>query len=264
MQNARFLSRTILASAALTMLPLSAAWAQTGPRVRVVANDTIIQTFQYAEDDVLKTAGVGEVFEVIHTDGDKYRHHIKNWYWVLLPRDEWGTQRAGWVSGRYVEQLAPVTPVKTEIADHNAVIIHPPATEAPPPPPVIEAPIAPEPPARIDVTLLFEFAKSHLTDDAKGKLAEAMSAVKDQASSVTFSLAGHTDSVGNERYNEKLGLARAETVKRYLAEQYQVPGDQISIETHGEAQPVVSNTTAEGRAQNRRVVIQSLPKNEKK
>ena len=61
--------------------------------------------------------------------------------------------------------------------------------------------------------------------------------------------------MGSEPFNEKLGLARAENVKRYLAEQYQIPTEKISLVSYGENQPAASNSTKEGRAQNRRVVI---------
>ena len=54
---------------------------------------------------------------------------------------------------------------------------------------------------------------------------------------------------------EKLGMARAETVKRQLAEQYQVPVEKISVVSYGENKPMAPNSTKEGRAENRRVVI---------
>jgi len=68
-------------------------------------------------------------------------------------------------------------------------------------------------------------------------------------------LEGYADWVGTEPFNERLGLARAETVRRYLAEHLQIPAERISVVSYGEASPVAPNTTREGRAQNRRVVI---------
>jgi outer membrane protein OmpA-like peptidoglycan-associated protein len=62
-------------------------------------------------------------------------------------------------------------------------------------------------------------------------------------------------STGPEGYNEKLGLARAEAVRRYLADQHQVEVTKITVVSYGERQPAVPNDTRDGRAQNRRVVI---------
>jgi outer membrane protein OmpA-like peptidoglycan-associated protein len=72
---------------------------------------------------------------------------------------------------------------------------------------------------------------------------------------VSFALEGHADWVGSEGFNEKLGLARAETVKRHLADQHKIPVDQISVVSYGESRPATTNATSEGRAQNRRVVV---------
>ena len=58
--------------------------------------------------------------------------------------------------------------------------------------------------------------------------------------------------------NYKLGLERAEAVKRYLYEQHQVPLHKISVISYGEEKPIAPNKTKAGRAQNRRVVIKVL------
>ena len=66
---------------------------------------------------------------------------------------------------------------------------------------------------------------------------------------------GHTDNVGDKAFNEKLGLARAEAVKRYLYQQHQVPLHKINTVSYGETRPVAPNTTKAGRAKNRRIVV---------
>ena len=58
--------------------------------------------------------------------------------------------------------------------------------------------------------------------------------------------------------NEKLGLERAEAVKRYLYEQHQIPLHKINVISYGEDKPVAPNKTRDGRAQNRRVVVKVL------
>jgi outer membrane protein OmpA-like peptidoglycan-associated protein len=58
--------------------------------------------------------------------------------------------------------------------------------------------------------------------------------------------------------NERLGLARAEAVKRYLYEHHQIPLHKMNVISYGEEKPVAPNNTRVGRAQNRRVVIKVL------
>jgi OOP family OmpA-OmpF porin len=66
---------------------------------------------------------------------------------------------------------------------------------------------------------------------------------------------GHTDSIGSEAYNLRLSQQRAESVRNYLIENFQVDPAEITGRGYGEADPVADNSTQEGRQQNRRVVI---------
>jgi OOP family OmpA-OmpF porin len=70
-------------------------------------------------------------------------------------------------------------------------------------------------------------------------------------------LQGHTDSVGADQYNQRLSQQRAEAVREYLLTQG-VSAAQVTSRGYGESQPVANNSTAEGRAQNRRVVMKVL------
>ena len=60
------------------------------------------------------------------------------------------------------------------------------------------------------------------------------------------------------RPTSSIGLERAEAVKRYLYEQYQIPLHKMNVISYGEDKPVAPNKTKAGRAQNRRVVIKVL------
>ena len=71
---------------------------------------------------------------------------------------------------------------------------------------------------------------------------------------VTVRIDGHTDSVGSEEYNMGLSERRAEAVATYL-EEVGVARDRMTVAWFGESQPIATNDTAEGRAQNRRVEI---------
>jgi peptidoglycan-associated lipoprotein len=104
----------------------------------------------------------------------------------------------------------------------------------------------------------FKFGRKDLPDEAKAKLDEMMQQIKADPKGAFFEIAGYTDSVGDKTYNEKLGLERAEVVKRYLYEQHQIPLHKMNVISYGEENPVAENKTKAGRAQNRRVVIRVL------
>jgi outer membrane protein OmpA-like peptidoglycan-associated protein len=104
----------------------------------------------------------------------------------------------------------------------------------------------------------FRFASVDLPDSAKTRLDSLISELKADPKGAYFEIEGHTDNVGSEMTNERIGLERAEAVKRYLYEQHQIPLHRINVISYGEGKPVAPNNTRDGRAQNRRVVIKVL------
>jgi len=104
----------------------------------------------------------------------------------------------------------------------------------------------------------FKFGRTVLPDEAKGKIDEMVSQLKTDPKNIYLEIEGHTDSVGDAKTNERIGLERAEAVKRYLYEQYQIPLHKMNVISYGKEKPVAPNKTRTGRAQNRRVVIKVL------
>jgi len=104
----------------------------------------------------------------------------------------------------------------------------------------------------------FKFGKTTLPDDAKQKIDEMVAHLKQDPKNIYLEIEGHTDNVGDKMINEKIGLERAEAVKKYLYEQYQIPLHKMNVISYGEEKPVAPNKTKAGRAQNRRVVIKVL------
>jgi peptidoglycan-associated lipoprotein len=104
----------------------------------------------------------------------------------------------------------------------------------------------------------FKFGKSALPDEAKAQIDQMVTQLKTDPKNVFIEIEGHTDNVGDKVTNEHLGLERAESVKRYLYEQYQIPLHKMNVISYGEEKPVAPNKTRAGRAQNRRVVIKVL------
>lgn len=104
----------------------------------------------------------------------------------------------------------------------------------------------------------FKFNAVELPDDAKARIDELVEQLKADPKGVYFEIEGHTDSSGTEDINERIGMERADAVKWYLYDTHQVPLHKINIISFGERRPAAPNTTREGRAQNRRVVIRVL------
>ena len=104
----------------------------------------------------------------------------------------------------------------------------------------------------------FKFNKAELPDEAKARLDQLISDLKADPKGAYFEIEGHTDNVGDTLINSKIGLERAEAVKRYLYEQHQIPLHKINVISYGEEKPVAPNRTRDGRAQNRRVVVKVL------
>ena len=103
-------------------------------------------------------------------------------------------------------------------------------------------------------SVLFDFNKDTLTDDAKAKL----DAIAMQASGMeryVIELQGFTDKSGSATYNETLSEARVQAVARYLANEHKIPVRSISMLGSGYARPVADDKTREGRKMNRRVEI---------
>jgi OOP family OmpA-OmpF porin len=97
----------------------------------------------------------------------------------------------------------------------------------------------------------FDFDKATLRPEAKAVLNEA-AALLDKHERVVVEIAGHTDSMGSEEYNQGLSERRANAVRDYLAGKG-VKASRLTSKGYGESRPVASNDTDEGRAENRRV-----------
>jgi peptidoglycan-associated lipoprotein len=104
----------------------------------------------------------------------------------------------------------------------------------------------------------FKFAKTELPEEARARLDEMISQLKADPKGAFFEIEGHTDDVGPKEVNDRIGLERAESVKRYLYEHHQIPLHKMNVISYGEDKPVAPNTTKDGRAHNRRVVIRIL------
>ncbi len=106
----------------------------------------------------------------------------------------------------------------------------------------------------------FKFRSAMLSEEAKAKIDEMFTGDRFELKDAYFEIEGYTDNLGSKEVNDQVGLARAEAVRQYLGAQYQIPGNCISVVSYGMERPVADNSTPDGRAKNRRVVIKVVDK----
>ena len=101
----------------------------------------------------------------------------------------------------------------------------------------------------------FGFDTSSLSDEAKTCLDVFSGVVKTENKNIYIEIQGHTDNIGSEEHNLKLGQARAEAVMRYLHMEHGIPLHRMNAFSYGKSKPVAGNDTPGNRAKNRRVTI---------
>lgn len=108
----------------------------------------------------------------------------------------------------------------------------------------------------LTATLHLKFMTNSNAVDAQGTAeVNAFAAFMKNSPAYKASIVGHTDNVGSEKFNQKLSEKRANQVKTMLVNQG-VSADRLSASGKGENMPIVSNTTKENRAENRRIEVQ--------
>jgi len=105
-----------------------------------------------------------------------------------------------------------------------------------------------------DDAVKFPTNKFALSKEAESRLSEFADKLKSENKNVYLEIQGHTDSVGATGLNYRLGVERAEAVRRYLNKQG-IALNRMSTISYGKEEPVAPNKTKEGRSKNRRVVV---------
>lgn len=103
--------------------------------------------------------------------------------------------------------------------------------------------------------ILFASSSNKIQTSSYSLLDEIADAIKTEGTA--FQIIGHTDSDGNDASNLSLSKKRAESVKTYLISKG-VSASKLSVDGKGESEPVASNATADGKAQNRRVEFKKI------
>jgi len=106
-----------------------------------------------------------------------------------------------------------------------------------------------------DEAVKFGFNRAELSADSKAALDAFAAKLKAENHNVFVEVQGHTDNIGSEQYNLKLGQTRADAALRYLNTQHGIPLHRMNAISYGEYKPITDNRTAQARAQNRRVTL---------
>lgn len=111
----------------------------------------------------------------------------------------------------------------------------------------------PEEKASMTIEVLFPSGGSTLGSEANPHLDE-LAAFLEEHKNTKIEIQGHTDNTGSKKRNKELSELRANAVKTYLIEKAGVAPSRVSSYGYGDEKPIEDNTTAEGRAKNRRVI----------
>lgn len=106
-----------------------------------------------------------------------------------------------------------------------------------------------------DDRVRFGVDSATLSTEAQEALNAFAETIIAEGGNVYIEIQGHTDSVGSEAHNLKLGERRAGAVRRYLNGGPGLALHRMSVISYGEAAPTDDNSTREGRARNRRVAL---------
>ena len=104
-----------------------------------------------------------------------------------------------------------------------------------------------------DSGILFDVNRANLKGGSRAGLTK-LATILNKYDDTNILLAGHTDATGSDQYNLELSRRRAQSVSDYLSIQ-NVNSERFTVEGYGESDPVASNETTDGRAQNRRVEV---------
>jgi OOP family OmpA-OmpF porin len=110
-------------------------------------------------------------------------------------------------------------------------------------------------PKQFSLRIEFDFNSAEIRPSYRNDLPVAAQFIKNNPGVPHILLAGHTDSIGSDAYNQKLSERRADAVRRYLIDNFGIDGNRLVAKGYGESKPVATNDTDAGRQQNRRVEI---------
>lgn len=109
-------------------------------------------------------------------------------------------------------------------------------------------------PTKVTMHINFAFNSSVIPGSASGEIENLVRILKENEPA-TINIIGHTDSMGSDEYNQKLSESRAHSLASRLSDNG-IDSSRIHASGKGEKEPIASNETSQGRAENRRIEIE--------
>ncbi|NLC71456.1 MAG: OmpA family protein [Desulfuromonadaceae bacterium] len=110
-------------------------------------------------------------------------------------------------------------------------------------------------PVQFSLRIEFDFDSAEIRSAYRNDLPVAAEFIKNNPAIPYMLLAGHTDSIGSDAYNQKLSERRANAVRNYLIQNFNIDSKKLVAKGYGESKPIATNDTEAGRQKNRRVEI---------
>ena len=152
------------------------------------------------------------------------------------------------------------TGLQVTLGGHKRPYVAPAPVEVPPAPAPYVAPVVEPAPVqqltedlKLELRVFFDTNKSIIKKQYQPEIAKVADKLK-EFPNATAEIKGHTDSTGPRKLNDRLSLARADSVKTSLVADYGIDAGRLTTKGYSWDEPVASNKTVEGRALNRRVV----------
>ncbi|XID75402.1 outer membrane protein Omp38 [Alkanindiges sp. WGS2144] len=197
--------------------------------------------YDYRSYDTIGNLGAGVLWQLndaltLRTEARAVHNFDNNWW------EGQGLAALQVVLGGHLKPAAPVAPVEPV---------------APPPPPVVVPEPQPEPQQltedlKMELRVFFDTNKSNIKDQYKPEVAKVAEKLQEYPNA-TAMIEGHTDNTGPRKLNERLSVARANSVKSMLVNEYNIGADRLTTQGFAWDRPIAPNDTKEGRAMNRRV-----------
>jgi OmpA-OmpF porin, OOP family len=111
---------------------------------------------------------------------------------------------------------------------------------------------APQKKVTIALNVLFDTNKCDVKEKYNNEIQKVADFMKEYPNTKAV-IEGHTDNVGDAKYNVQLSQCRADSVRKYLIDKFGIDGKRLAAKGYGQDKPIASNDTPEGRQKNRRV-----------
>jgi OOP family OmpA-OmpF porin len=212
-------------------------YALIGGGYSKLKSEAAVNGVNVSTKDTIGNAGLGLLWQLndaltLRTEARATHNFDENWW------EAQGIAALQVVLGGHLKPAAPVVEVEP---------VQPPVEVQP-----VEEPKEVTENLKLELRVFFDVSKSNIKPQYKPEIAKVAEKLVEYPNA-TAQIDGHTDNTGPRKLNERLSLARANSVKAALVNEFGVDANRLTTQGFAWDQPIADNSTAEGRAMNRRV-----------